>query len=255
MTEAGCPLGGRPNGWKRELETMKVWLKRIGVTVIVLGAAGFCAVLYRFPPAFFRVQEVVVLTRLKYLSEFDLIRLSGVKAGDNLLSLRLSKVREKILRFPWIRDVQLSKRVPGRLLIAVQEDEPVALVELDALFLANRDGEIFKRLGAKDPKNLPIITGLDRDDLKELKPLLGLVADFDATVELRALGLSEIRWARRGVSVFAGEPVVRIDLGKDHWNERLLRFARAWESIRTTSRSPKVVDVSFDKRIVVKQKL
>lgn len=48
MTEAGCPLGGRPNGWKRELETMKLYLTmpkpgetiREGVVVQWLKKAG-----------------------------------------------------------------------------------------------------------------------------------------------------------------------------------------------------------------------
>src|SRR5436190_1767406 len=71
--------------------------------------------LYRRPPSFLTVKEVAVATPLKHLSEHDLIRLSEIKKGDNMLRLNLSQIRSNLLRYPWIKEVRISKRVPGRI--------------------------------------------------------------------------------------------------------------------------------------------
>ena len=138
-------------------------MKKLMTTAAVLTAAALVLSVFLFPPSFLKVQEVVVLTPPRHLTEFDLIRLSQVKRGDNLATLRLKKVRENILRFPWIREVHLSKRFPGRLLIGVEEHQPVALLELEALYLVSDAGVIFKK--SERVSDLPIITGLTSDDV------------------------------------------------------------------------------------------
>lgn len=218
--------------------------------------SGLGAWLYLSPPSFLRVQEIVVLSPLKHLSEFDLVRLSQVQKGDPLLRLSLSKMRSTILRYPWIREVHLSKRFPGRLLIEVVEEEAVALLALEGLegfYLVNRDGKVFKKMGAQDPKNFPIVTGLSQEDLTPLKEVLSLAHFFEVNKPVGDAGLSEIHWkGEEGVSVFTADPCVRIDLGARPWEGKLSRLSVAWESIMSATKKPKVVDLSLRKRIIVK---
>lgn len=220
--------------------------------------AGLVILCLFFPPSFLKVQEVVVLTPPRHLTEFDLIRLSQVKRGDNLAALRLKKVRENILRFPWVREVRLSKRFPGRLLILVEEYQPVALLELEALYLVSNEGVIFKK---SERENLPIITGLTQDDLETkrsagggLPQFISLIRFFETSEILSEIGVSEVRWSRdKGVSVFTKEPAIRLELGEDRWEERAARFGEAWKTIQLTAQRPKIIDLNFEKRIVVKQ--
>lgn len=232
--------------------------------VALTAVAGLVTLCLFFPPSFLKVQEVVVLTPPRHLTEFDLIRLSQVKRGDNLAALRLKKVRENILRFPWVREVRLSKRFPGRLLIGVEEQKPAALVELEAAYFVNSDGEIFKKMDPRDPndpKDLPVISGLTQDDLETkrsagggLPQFISLIRFFETSEILSEIGVSEVRWSRdKGVSVFTKEPAIRLELGEDRWEERAARFGEAWRTIRLTAQRPKIIDLNFEKRIVVKQ--
>jgi cell division septal protein FtsQ len=245
----------------------------------VAGLAAFCLF---FPPSLFKVKEVAVLSPPRHLSEFDLIRLSQVKRGDNLLTLSLSEVREKILRFPWIREVRLSKRFPGRLLIWVEEHRPAAVVRLatgkagslgetsaqnaemlqpknsDDLYLVSDEGIIFtKSESGQSDRGLPLITGLTQDDVatkRLLSSLISLIRFFKSSESLSEIDISEVRWSgNKGISVFTQEPAVRIELGEDRWEERLSRLDRSWKLIQTTAKGPKVIDLNFQKRIVVKQ--
>jgi cell division septal protein FtsQ len=233
-------------------------MKRIRAITIGLIAIFLSGSLVLFPPAFFRVQEVVVTQPPKHLSEMDLIRLSQVRKGDSLLTLRLSKVRENLLRYPWIRDVKLLKRFPGRLEIWVEEQSPVALLELNesgtvSKYLVNRDGKIFKKLTPGDPKDLPAITGLTPQELPVfLKRFISFTQDFEKSPALKGVGISELHWGKDGLTLFTKEPCIKVEMGMNGWEESLGRLASSWETIRSTSKNPKAVNLSLKKGIVVK---
>jgi cell division septal protein FtsQ len=231
----------------------------VRLSVFVILAAGIFLVV-KNPPSFLRVKEIVVMSPLTRLNEFDLIRLSEVKKGDNILTLRLRDVRERILRYPWVKDVRLSKRFPARLFIWVEEEEPAALIEIDSTFyLVSREGKVFKGLEAPDPKDFPILTGLAPDEIPTLLPrFMALVKSLETSELFNALGVSEARWdARTGLTLFTKEPCIQLTLGPEGgeltWEERLQRFTQAWSTIQGGGRAPKVVDLSLDRRVVVRE--
>lgn len=233
----------------------------VTLSVFVILAAGVFVAL-RHPPSFLKVKEVVVMSPLKRLNEFDLIRLSEVKRGDNILTLPLAAVRERILRYPWVKDVRLSKRFPARLFIWVDEEEPVALLELASnLFLVNREGKVFKKLDAGDPKDFPIITGLNESEIPQRLPrLMALVKSLETSELFNTIGISEAHWsAKSGLSLFTKEPCIQLALGPEEgamtWEQKLQRFVQAWATIQGEGKSPKMVDLSLERRIVVKQSL
>ncbi len=234
----------------------------------VFAAAVFGTVfVFRHPPSFLRVKEIVVMSPLKHLTEFDLIRLSEVKKGDNILTLRLQDVRERVLRYPWVKDVRLSKRFPARLFMWVEEKEPAALLDLAGedgvteLFLVSGEGKVFKKLDAADPKDFPILTGLAAEEIPERLPrLMALVKSLETSELFNELGVSEARWdAREGLTLFTKEPCIQLTLGPEGgklvWEERLQRFAQAWSTIQGGGRAPKVVDLSLDRRVVVRNEV
>lgn len=244
---------------------------RIVATVSAIGTMTAGAVLLvRDPPSFLRIRDVVVMTPLKHLSEFDLIRLSGVKKGDNILRLSLAEVRENLMRYPWIKEVRLSKKVPARLFLWVEEQEPVALLELpdatsaSSWYFVNRQGRVFKKVEKGDAKDLPIFTGLAPEEIRTHVPrMLALIASVEDSELVSSLGISEVHWSvREGLSLFTKEPCIKLELGgldgkmsPEVWTERLRRFSEAWGMIRSTAVNPKVVDLSIERRVIVKQGL
>lgn len=223
-----------------------------GAAALAVASAGLACALFS-PPSFLTVREVVLATPPKHISEMDLIRLSEVKKGDNLLRLRLAGVREKLLRYPWVREVRLSKTIPGRLQLWVEEEEPVALLDVNGLYLVNGEAKVFKKVEPGDPRDFPIITGLVPEDLESrLKPLVAVVKQFETMEEVKPIGISEVRWSRKGLSLFTKEPCVRVEMGSSEWTESLRRLGAVWPDLMTQPRPPKSIDLSLEKRIVVK---
>ena len=167
-------------------------LRILGLFTVIACIAGVSVLILVRPPSFLRIAEVGVMTPLKHISEFDLIRLSGVKKGDNIVRLSLAKVRQNLLRYPWIREVRLSRRIPARLLVWVEEQEPVALLEYAGtasntantasteLYLVNAEGIAFKKVEPGDSKDLPILTGLVQEEIASRLPsLVDLLKSID----------------------------------------------------------------------------
>ncbi|MBI3540815.1 MAG: FtsQ-type POTRA domain-containing protein [Deltaproteobacteria bacterium] len=228
---------------------------------IVLAISGIALLLVLFPPPFLKVQEIQILTPLHHLSEMDLIRLSGVQKGQNILTLRLSKIRGQILRYPWIKEVRLSKKIPGRVMIAVEEQVPFALLELESLYLINAEGVVFKKLEPGDPRDLPIITGLSQGEIRSsIQLLLHLIQDFEKSPQLDSVAISEIHLNdAKELSLFTKDPVIHIELGKNdseqNWKQKLSQLGSAWKTIRSTTKKMKFVDLNLKKRIVVQQEI
>ena len=251
----------------------------LGVVTAIACVAGFVVLILVRPPSFLRIAEVVVVSPLKHVSGFDLTRLSGVKKGDNIVTLSLAKVRQDLLRYPWIREVRLSRRIPARLLIWVEEQEPVALLEYadstsntastasTDLYLVNAEGVAFKKAEPGDPKDLPILTGMEQEEISSRLPsLVALLKSIEDSDLVGSLGVSEIRWSGTGgASLFTKGPCIRLDLGGATeggttdpvagWETRLKGFSEAWKMIRATAKRPKVVDLSLERKIIVKQRL
>ncbi|MDO8644288.1 MAG: cell division protein FtsQ/DivIB [bacterium] len=216
---------------------------------------GLAAAAYLLPPLPpFQLKEVLVMIPPTRMTETELVRQSGVVRGDNLLTLSLREVRKNILKSPWIFDVHLAKSYPGYLIVSIREQEPVALVRGKYLHLVNHEGTLFKKLEAGDPKNLPVITGLDDFSKAALKPLTDLIAEFQNREELKEIGLSEIHWnGKKGVSIYTVRPVFKAVLGHTDWPERLTRLVQILPELRTGEGGPASVDLTYEKRVFVKR--
>ncbi len=232
------------------------WKKNLIPCGIGVCVFAFVVELLFFPPSFLRVQEVVVQSPLKHLHEMDVIRLAQVRKGTPLLTLRLQKIRDNIRRYAWVKEVNLSKRIPGRLVIDVEEEVPTALLELDELYLVNKEGVIFKKLESGDSKDFPMITGLSGEKSKTLvahvKKMVMLIQLFEDS--FRSIDLSEVHQEANGeIVLFTQEPLMKVILGKEKWEERIQKFAQFWPTIQATTHHPKVIHLEMERRLVVKQ--
>ena len=184
-----------------------------------------------------------------------------MKIGDDLLILFLAEVKERMERYLWVKQVHLLKRYPHRLYIKVVEHQPMALIDLDGLYLINKEGEIFKKLASSDPKNFPVITGISEHDFVKhegiarmrLQHALRLIRRAHREAVIRNYGLSEIHWEDGvGYVLYTMKPTTQIRVGEYPFDRKFDRFAKAWAFIAITSQAPKVVDLTYERRVIVR---
>jgi len=86
-------------------------------------------------------------------TEEEMISASGVKPGDNLLSLSSSDVKERLKNsYPYINKVDVKKSFPSTLKISLEFYKPVMALELaEDVFLLSSDGKV---LGAASEEQI-----------------------------------------------------------------------------------------------------
>ncbi len=150
---------------KRRFEpgfAVRLVIVAVGVLSVVglAGAGLYGAVRWLEQSPFFTVNGVTI-DGCRRVCEETVLKLSGIKPDSNLLALDLDEMAARIQQNPWIVSASISKNLPDRLRITIKEREPVAIVNMDGLYLVDSSGTLFKRLERGEKFDLPLVTGLE----------------------------------------------------------------------------------------------
>ncbi len=104
------------------------------------------------------------LTGNARVSAKELAAYTGVEIGARMLDLDLDAIALQLRRHPWIESARVRRQLPDALVIDVTEHTPAILASLGDVYLADGEGRLFKRLSAADGIELPVVTGLTRED-------------------------------------------------------------------------------------------
>ena len=141
----------------------------------------------------FRIEDPeldVVITTGKMVRPEVVTLLFGLTNGANLAEIPFEERRLKILeRIPNIRDIQIERRLPRRVNIAVHEREPLARIasprgRIQANHVADREGVVFRF--ANNTSLLPIVREAVSPPTPPGKRLTGHVAAALRLVETAA---------------------------------------------------------------------
>jgi len=156
-----------------------------------------------------------------HASQQELLRASGLSAGQNLFDMDLEALERAIDAHPWVRLAKVTRHFPSGLSVRVEEHQPVAVVSLGELYLLDDRGEPFKKLQADDALDLPLVTGVDREDYvkrpegiaSQLKQALEVAEAYADSEAGQGDPLSEIRLTGEGITLVTGEAGKEIHFG------------------------------------------
>ena len=227
------------------------------VAAVVLAAlAGGLAWRYGVEGDLLRVREL----RFEGLSRAtaqELVELSPVQRGDHLLVADPALVEVALRRHPWVAAVEVRRTLPPALEVRVTERRAAALVDLGGLYLVDTDGEVFKRALPGDGLDLPVVTGIGRDDWverrAEVEPLLrAALALLDRWAERgldRRAPISEIHIsAEYGTTLWAGADGLEVRLGHGSIPEKLARLERVLAAVEAEGRRAEVLHLENRRR-------
>jgi cell division protein FtsQ len=141
----------------------------------------------------------------------------GVNKGDPILGFSLEDTRARIETIPWVERATVERRLPGTVVINLQERRPFAVWQSQGKFLlVDRSGQVVTNQDVAQFKHLPLIVGLGapaaaRDLLDALRERPALAEKISASVRV-----GERRWNLRmtnGTDVMLpeGHEVVALD--------------------------------------------
>jgi cell division protein FtsQ len=191
----------------------------------------------------------------RFLSEGEVRELLGPAVGENILNLDIDSLKARLRSSPWVADATVTRTLPDTLRVQVRERVPLALAELERLYLMDGDGALIDIYGPRTAAfDLPIVRGLQRaepEDRREGAILAGALlrdlGDLGAEVsEVEVEKNGDLRVVLKG----AGE-VVR--MGAPPHRSRLLTFLSLRKELRVRCPRAEWFDLRFRDRIYVMQ--
>jgi cell division septal protein FtsQ len=243
-------------GWTRFRRSIPILVAVLAF--LLLGAAGAAAYSWLGRSAIFSVR-VVDMNPCEHVSKDEISgMLKGVARGS-IWSLSREEIGRRILSHPFVREVTVRKAFPDMLIVHIEEREPVAMINLDALYYVDERGSIFKRLTAYDAKNLPILTGFSRGDLaakdpvtiRNLKKTIDLLHHAEASVLRR--NISEVHFdAQDGYTLVTRDFGLQLKIGTMEFSKAMQRVEEAMPKLASLGQSKGVVDLKTEGRIFVR---
>lgn len=240
----------------------------LGIAVVTAAASGVGLGAHRFltTTARFAIEGVEAQGSQRY-DEQELLTLAGIKRGSNLFSIDLAAAETKLAEDPWIESAHVSRKLPNKLSITVEELSAAAAAVVDGtIYLVTREGRPIKPLQAGDFGDYPVITGVTAEQL---------AADRQIAEERLALGVNILDYYRRTslsqafpaqevlmdvdgrIELTVGSPAITLQLGRTDFRQKLLMAARIVGSVRAKGETPGILfldNEAHPERVVVRMR-
>jgi hypothetical protein len=189
-----------------------------------------------------------------FLSEGEVRELASPAVGENILALDIDGLKARLRASPWVADATVTRALPDTVRVEIHERVPLALAELDRLYLMDEDGGLIEiygpRTGAFD---LPIVRGLlgveeesRRDRARRAGALLADLAELSSEVsEVYVLPSGDLRVVLRG----PGEVLL---FGEPPYRQRLVTFLSLRRDLAEKAKGAEHFDLRFRGRIFAK---
>jgi cell division protein FtsQ len=187
----------------------------------------------------------------RFLSEGEVRELIGPAVGENILGLDIEALKGRLRASPWVAEAAVTRALPDTLRVEIRERVPLALAELERLYLMDGDGTLIDLYGPRTAAfDLPIVRGLARLDQEARREraeragaLLRDLGDLAAEVsEVEVEQSGDLRVVMRG----AGE-VLR--MGPPPCRERLATFLGLRQKLLERCPQAEYFDLRFRDRM------
>jgi cell division protein FtsQ len=240
----------------------------LGAAIVIGASAGVAwgAKRYVTTSPRFAIKTVAVEGNVRRTPQ-DLAREGNIVVGDNVFALDLDQAAREIEKDPWVKSAKVTRKLPGSVVVAITEHEPAALVSIeDKLFLASRDGDVFKEAAPEDPMDLPLVTGVDAADVardregveKSIVKALDVVDEVQKSQIASRYPVEEVHLESDGtLVVIVGRDAIALHLGRAPFRGKLEQAERVFAELEKRKAEPSIVFLDNEnspERVVVRMR-
>ena len=192
----------------------------------IIGSIASIALLWCFlswagSRSYFAVRQVNVVAPLLEVDPGLLESAIRTELRGTFFSISPARARATLRKLPWIRDVSVKRRWPLALDIRVDEHRAVGYWS-DSDLLSDH-GEVF-RAGSRAP--MPKFDG----PLAAAPEVLARYQEAKLALAPHGLDVKSLVMSPRGAITLTTGTDVQIEFGREHFGERLVRFAALYQS-------------------------
>jgi cell division protein FtsQ len=193
--------------------------------------------------------------------------MGGVAVGSNIFALDLALAGAMITQDPWIEKATVTRKLPSTVSIQVTEREAAATIAIGGeLYLATREGDLFKKIGADDPSDLPLVTGVlpaqvatDRPGVVILiKRVLDVAEEADRVGITKRYPIEELHLDKDGsLTVFIGREAIALAMGQPPYRDKVEEASRILTEVARRKANASVIfldNEAHPERVVVRMR-
>jgi cell division protein FtsQ len=107
--------------------------------------------------SFFTITRVAVLGN-QVIDQQKVVDSSAVREGQNIFSLNLADIRDKVKLDPYVSDASVRRELPGTVVIEVTERNPIGVLSVGGTgYLVSDDGVVLEKMGLEDDFDFPLL--------------------------------------------------------------------------------------------------
>ena len=185
---------------------------------------------------------------------------------DESIDKKMTKIAELIENHPYVKAVRVSKHYPSEIRIEIMEREPIAIVNMDPMFLLDENAFVLPDLGNLSDHDLPIMSNFNED--KELYPYgskaisvkvtecISLLSKLKNQYEGLYNNLSEIKVSSNNeIEMILADHPTQIFIGNNKINYRinvLKEFEKELDPKTISEFS--YIDIRYDNQVIAKRR-
>lgn len=231
--------------------------------LVSIGTLGFICYIflsYICTSPYFSIQQIIVNGEKK-LTDIEVLNMARIDIGMNILTINLKEASKRIEQHPWIENAQLKRKLPQNIFISITERDPIAMINLDRLYLIDKQGIIFKEIGPEDVLNVPILTGLESSVLaanesvskRLIEKALTVMDEINRKKALSMNELSEINMdPHSGLTIFTMEDAIQIKLGFNDYGRKLDRLKKVMADLQNRYKKVDYINLVYGEKVYVK---
>ena len=170
--------------------------------------------------------------------------------GTPMPMLDLAAIRAELKRMPWVAEARVSRQLPDKLVIDIQERTPHAvLVKPDRLVLIDRNGIELDPISEKDAQGMLRISGAGAaQHIESLDHVLAAAPALQPQIA-SAHRIGERRWN----IVFKTGQILALPQGEEDASEAFIDFAKLDGLYRLLGGKATVIDLRVPDRYVLRE--
>ncbi len=239
-TTPRAPLGERLMSW------LAFWTKVCLGLVFVGSVSVGLLYAYRYvtEQPFFALDEVVI-TGNSHQEDAALQRLGKIEIGQNIFSLNIGQVQQRLLEDPWIDKASVRRVLPGRLEIEVHERQACFwVIRKKTLWYADARGQVIDKVRPQQFISLPVLGGKVRqgaseDAVARITRLLGSNSLPFGFASLESLWLSD----DGTLDLYIKHPRMRVCVGLGRLETNCRRLNLVWDDLAKRKEIERVQDL------------
>jgi len=233
------------------------------IILILIGVFAFVSVVYARYQNIFMLNKIII-TGNHELQEEEIIYITGLELGSDLLKIPVLHIIERLEKEPFIRQAHVYKRLPDCLIINIRERIPILIINMNETYAVDNMGILLP--GPRNSRDLPVLTGIPSIittdfgktvSQPQIRQGAGIISLIRKKYPEISIMITELNWSEEssGWIIKTGSSGGIIYLGQNDLKQRihtLDAFIKQWKLNRDKLRNYTYIDLRYDKQVIVK---